>query len=362
MSAMSEEAEKKVFKAYISNIAPLFSEDHLNSILSTFGTVSIESFGEESVESGTKQCVAVFEEESQVNAAICLNGHDIGGSSLNIVMYDEDIHDTLLGILGKGDVDKVESIGALKAKAALAMLEEGGSNNDQVSVIQSENTDSFNAAVASWSPSRVSGEKSENGGDIKMKSNVGLSDQERIQRTIYVGGIDETIDEQQLRDIFKHCGDIDYVKMASFDIDGVVSYCSFVEFYETEAVAKAFMLQGYMLKHCRLRIGNSNKRIIRPQKRSKEEIIAKLMELKESMELRFKEKRSNMSAGNQENVLVGSRSSRSSSPGAVKRAIARSRSPSTRRYKRSKYPNKKDGMYYDGFIWRPKEEETENEK
>ncbi|KAJ1960105.1 hypothetical protein GGI12_003981 [Dipsacomyces acuminosporus] len=87
---------------------------------------------------------------------------------------------------------------------------------------------------------------------------------EEISRTIYVGNIASSVNEQQLMDFFNICGPVAYVKMAG---DGMQpTRFAFIEFADIATAQAALQMNGMMLADRPLKVNHSKNAINKPQR------------------------------------------------------------------------------------------------
>lgn len=64
---------------------------------------------------------------------------------------------------------------------------------------------------------------------------------------LYIGNLSYEVDEPDLRDFFKDCGELKYIRWLTHRDSGEFKGCGFVDFYDTEAAEKAVLLNGQKL-------------------------------------------------------------------------------------------------------------------
>lgn len=213
-----------------------------------------------------------------------------------------------------------------------------------------------------------------------------------IACTIYVGNIDVSIEEDQLKKFFIGCGVVTCLKLAG-DVIGKPSRFGFVEFASPEMADRAIQLNGAILADRPLKIGPSKNSILKPSNQAKEkaapeknvdDIMAKVLAATSKISQKVAPQRSRSRSRSRGRRRRRSRSRSRDRDRSRRRRSSRSRSRDRDRRRRSSRSSRDDrggdrggesamqggmradaekpkkkgqpdrtGMFFDGYSWNP---------
>lgn len=92
-----------------------------------------------------------------------------------------------------------------------------------------------------------------------------------FRTTVFVGNLDFTTDEEEIREFFEKIGKVDYVRIVREKKTGKSQGFCYVKFAEKESVEKAIKLKNRTLKDRELRIFKAKKQDVksRPENQKK---------------------------------------------------------------------------------------------
>jgi len=355
------EKDKSVTSVLVSNISPLLEKHHLTELFGCCGEIKSAELTKNAM--GERICKIEFAMPEHAIAAQFLSGTPLGDRALQVVTLNGD------------------SSGSLASSAAQPVAEMKDGDPTPVTPLMPNFQLGTNVSLPQ--PLVVAAQKRA----------------EEVARTVYVGNLNGVINEEHLRQFFKSCGDIIYIKLAG-DAAQSARY-AFIEFKELPSAQTALTLSGTMLGDRAIKVGKANNPIVKVGGASGEPTVQDPEKLEEAMErvrklqkkiskkVEVEEKDGDPKDVKDTKDKDKKRSSRSRSKGRRSRSGSRhkkrsSRSRGDRRRSRSRDNRRKSkrsrsrswpravsshykpkakkpqadysGMFWDGFQWNPKPE------